>query len=336
MPRVAFKNENKTAQTNYDYPKLKLKNGEYARILLLEDPLVEYVHTLRKPQVINGIPQTFQAERRDGSKYEDYKMDFLSRPLCLGDLGILENSGADPKNCPMCKLAKDNPEAAQAPQRRYAMHVIRYRTKSGGTTLTEPYSVETLVWSFTDRIFNTITDFREEWDDLRKHDLLLGPCQNESFQKFDISVAAKAEWLLDDTKARQNLTIETFKNNQIPDLAIACGSKKEKQWIEQDIQKILEAWSQVKGAEKEDGTSSVGLSESLDGLMDDIAAPATKAKAKAQGTESLPDPDLSSAVSSDDLLADLDTESAAPEKELVTAGAPAEEAGSFDDLLADL
>lgn len=265
MPRVAFAAENKVATTNYDYPKLKLKNGERARIIVgLEDPIVEYVHTLRKPQIINGQPQMFKAERKDGSTYDDYKMDFISRPICLGDATILSDKGSDPKNCPMCKLAQEHPDYTSAPQRRYAMHVIRYRTKGGTTDIQTPFSVEVLVWSYTDKTFNKIVDFKEEWGDLRKHDLLLGPCTNETFQQFDITVAAKAAWLED--AERKQLTITTFKENQIPDLTIAAGSVKQKQWVEADIQTILEAWGAVNGAEVETGDVT-GLDEDLSGLL---------------------------------------------------------------------
>lgn len=356
MPRVAFAAENKVATTNYDYPKLKLKSGERARIIVgLEDPIVEYVHTLRKPQIVNGQPQMFKAERKDGSTYDDYKMDFISRPICLGDATILSEKGSDPKNCPMCKLAQEHPDYTQAPQRRYAMHIIRYRTKGGTTDVATPFSVETLVWSFTDKTFNKIVDFKEEWGDLRKHDLLLGPCTNETFQQFDITVAAKAAWLED--KERQALTAQTFKENQIPDLTIAAGSVKQKQWVEQDIATILEAWGAVHGAEVETGDTT-GLDEDLSDLLgggssapEEDVWPGDKAKAE----ETAKDDDA------EDLLAGLDEFSgdttSNPEEEPEEAPKPAaakkstakakpepeaapesEESGvdNFDDLLADL
>ena len=91
MGRVGFKAENKVATTNYDYPKLKLKVGERARIMVgLEDPIVEYVHTLRKPQIVNGVPQMTTEKTRAGQEYQTNVMDFVSRPLCLGDKTILD------------------------------------------------------------------------------------------------------------------------------------------------------------------------------------------------------------------------------------------------------
>ena len=355
MGRVGFKAENKVATTNYDYPKLKLKVGERARIMVgLEDPIVEYVHTLRKPQIINGVPQFETAKDRKGAEYQTNVMDFVSRPLCIGDKTVLESKGSDPKNCPMCKLAQDHPDMTKAPQRRYAMHVIRYRTKGGTTEVATPFSVETLVWAFTDTVFNKIVDAAEEFGDLRKHDLLLGPCQApEHFQKFDITPAAKAVWL--QSEEWKKLTAQTFKENQIPDLTIAAGSSKQKQWIEEDVQAILEAWAEVNGASSDVDTDlDADLGSLLDGGSKDEEGWSTKEAAAEAGV----------AADADDLLGDLDdlTNDAADETEVslpdeepeapkATAkkaapakkdAAPVEEpeesddADNFDDLLADL
>jgi hypothetical protein len=332
MGRVTFSTENKKATTNYDYPKLKLKSGEKARILILEDPVVEYVHTLRKPQIVNGKPIMETKKRKDDTEYQDYKMDFVSRPICLGDEGILDDKGSDEKNCPMCALAKSDPDMTSAPQRRYAMHVVKYKTKPGSTDVQTPFGVDVVVWSFTDRIFGAIVDFKNDWDDLRKHDLVLGPCTNETFQQFDMNVQPKAAWLQSD--ADRLLTAESFKNNQIDDLAIACGSKKERKWIDEDIAKIREAWTVVSGAPAEaanDAAISASLDKDLNSLLDEPAK--TEAPAAA-------------ASSTDDLLSDLgaspdsfpetaekgsDEKAAEPE-----TPAPATSSDALDDLLADL
>ncbi len=351
MPRVAFSAENKVATTNYDYPKLKLKVGERARVIVgLEDPIVEYVHTLRKPQIVNGVPQMFTDKRRDGTEFEANKMDFISRPICLGDATVLEEKGSDPKNCPMCKLAQEHPDYTNPPQRRYAMHVIRYRTKGGTTDVATPFSVETLVWSFTDTIFNKISDFKEEWGDLRKHDLLLGPCQApEHYQKFDITVAAKAAWL--ESEERKKLTAQTFKENQIPDLTIAAGAVKQKQWIEQDVASIVEAWAEVLGAETPD--TATGLDEDLSGLL---SGGSDEKWADGKTTAEVSEvSEISETSDEEDPLAGLDEltepEEPAPVKKAASKKSPAKQApeespadeessgsgvDNFDDLLADL
>lgn len=286
MPRVDFAPENKVATVNYDFPKLKLKLGELARIMAgLESPVMEYVHTLRKPEIINGVPTMVTEKRKNGSEYLTNKMIFVSSSLCLGDATILGEQGSDPKHCPVCKLAKERPDVAQPPRRRYAMHVIRYRTKSGTTNLANPFNVELLVWSFSDTIFNKLVDFKTEWEDLRRHDLLLGPCKSENFQQFDITVAQKAEWI--ETPDRKKVVIETFKENQVPDLTIALGSPKKVEWLEQDINTVLEAWAEVNGAVA--ATTSVSLDDDLNNLLDSPSAFDTEESAKDDSTDDLPD-----------------------------------------------
>lgn len=282
MPRIEFAAENKVAKTNFDYPKLKLKSGERARVLVLEDPTVEFVHTLRAPQIVNGIPQMGTEKRKDGTEYQDYKKDFVSKPLCLGDFNTLVEKGSDPVNCSVCKMAQEHPDWVAAPQRRYAMHVVRYKTKAGGFDPITPFSVEVVVWGFTDTIFNQIVDFKNEWGDLRKHDLLLGPCTNEMFQKFEINVAANAQWLVDES--RRALVSEAFKENQIPDLAIACGSKKEQRWLDLDLEKIRDAWGVVNSSSVTPGSvasaePATDLADDLSSLLDTPAAPAAEAPA---------------------------------------------------------
>lgn len=321
MPRIGFATENRAeSKRNYDYPKLSLKNGERARVVVgLEDPLMEYVHTLQKPLIVNGVAQKETKTRRNGTTYEDYAKEFITRAICLGDKTILDESGADPKNCPMCKFAKDYPDYAQAPQRRYAMHVIRYRTKSGGFDLATPFSVEILVWAFTDTVFNKFIDFAEEHGDIRKKDLLLGPCTNEGFQKFDIGVGSRAEWL--SSPENKQIVLETFKENRIKDLTVAIGSSKQKQWIQQDIETVLEAWEQVLGAAPSESSSS--LDEDLGSLFDGGKSPDRPAVLE---DDALP------AEDSDDLLAGLDEFAGEPEDsdevlaDLDLDVAPAEEA----------
>ncbi len=320
MPKVTFSSENKVKTSNYDYPKLKLEKDEKALLVLLEDPEVEYVHTLRKPKLENGKPVMKTETRKDKSTYETYDLQFLSRPLCKGDFTILQDKGIDPKNCPMCKLAQENSEYTEAPQRRYAMHVIRYRTKGTGYDLINPFSVELLVWSFTDRYFNQLIDFKEEWGDLRKHDIKM-ECTNKMYQNFDIQVASKAQWLADED--RKKLVKTTLKENKLEDISIAIGQRKEDKWIKEDIEAIREAWSAVKGnAQSDDGwyqededddELAADLNSVLDSTEDDDAdedsvvesKPKKKDKKKAS-KKSEEESSEDEEIDFDDLLEDLD------------------------------
>lgn len=318
MPRVAFTPENKKSTTNYDYPKLKLKRGEQARIVVgLENPEVEYVHTLRKPKMENGQPVMTSEERR-GRQVETNAMDFVARTICIGDQGILDDKGSDPKNCPMCEMAKDHPDWMQAPQARYAVHVIRYRTKSGSFEIATPFAVEVLVWSFTARMFNKLVEFATEHGDLRQRDLLLGPCENENFQKFDIAVGSKAEWVQSDD--RQQLTALTWKENRIEDLSIAAGTRKEKRYIDMDLEDVTNAWNDLSGASTQ---SSGSLSAGLDDLMGSTVS--VEKKTEAQGDWS-PSADLGN-EGIQDILGGISTPST------TAPAAPSTSIPDMDDLL---
>lgn len=272
MGRVGFTTENKGKVVDFNYPKLKLKAGEKARIIVgLEDPVMEYVHTLRKPVIANGKPVTeLVTNDRTGAQTTEYKKDFVGNPICLGDESIIADKGMDPDHCPACALAKSNPDYAEPPKRRFAMHVIRYRTKAGTFNPTNPFSVEILVWSFTDMVFNKLVDAKEEWGNLLQHDLLLGPCTNEGFQKFDINVGSEAAWLKNEDW-KKNVAL-TFKENQIPDLTIAVGRQVQAPWMKQDVEGIIEAWRQAKGAEDSEPGSQGSLTDDLNGLLGKGAA----------------------------------------------------------------
>lgn len=267
MGRVSFSAENRGKVTNFDFPKLKLEQNEKARIIIgLEDPVMEFVHTLRKPVIAEGRPVTEQVRNeRTGVTTTEYKKDFVGNPICLGDASILASDGLDPKHCPACRLAKEHPDYTDPPKRRFAMHVVRYRTKAGTFNVATPFSVELLVWGFTDMVFNKILDAKEEHGDIRKKDFLLGPCTNKGFQKFDINVGAEAAWLKNDEW--KQLVAQTFKENQIPDLSIACGRSVQPSWMQQDIDGVLEAWNIAKGAQDSEAGSTSSLGDDLNGLL---------------------------------------------------------------------
>lgn len=349
MPRVGFEEENKGTVVNYDYPKLKLDMGEKARVIVgLEAPLMEWAHTIRKPQIIGGEAVTeIETNERTGVKSTVYKKDFISNPICLGDPAVVKDQGLDPDHCPACKLAKEHPDFGEPPKRRFAMHVVQYKVRPNSFTVATPFSVDLVVWGFTDMVFNQIVDAKNEWGDIRQHDFLLGPCTNKMFQKFDIKVGAEAEWLKHDERVdRKTLVLETFKENQIPDLSVAVGRAKSEQKIQMDVNAVLEAWGQIMGSKGSRSQSSLG--EDLNALMaggggipqDEWAPPAED------------DPDfgdlLASSVKADEPAPDLPEYLPAPEEtpdqndsidELVTASATpvkAAEPDNFDDLINSL
>lgn len=212
MARVPFAPENKVARFE-GYPKLSLEKGERARICVMEQPFMEWTHALRKPKLEHGKPVYTSRQNKDGSSTQVLENDFVGQHICLGDESVMAEKSSDPENCPTCKAAMESTAISPA-KRRFAAHVLRYKTQPGSFNLQDPFQVELLAWVFADNRYDTLVDLQEEWGDIRTKDLLLGPCEVKSFQKFDIAVAAKCAWL-DSGEANKLLAAETFKNNQI-------------------------------------------------------------------------------------------------------------------------
>lgn len=272
MPRVEFSEEN-VKKNDYDYPKFKLaKKGEIARIAILESPVAEFVHNIRKPKLVGGIPEkVIKHTFKDNKPYEDYVYEFVSRPICLGDYGVLEQDGSDPDHCPICAEAKRS-DRFSAPQRRFALHVVRYETKANGAEIKEPFGARTEVYSFTDKVFSKLWAFKQEGFDLRTHDILV-KCENPDFAGYDFSISQKGEWTASDERKQYIKTLMN-KENLAPDLSLFCGSKKTEKSIEYDIRAVNEAWDTATGVRnvsaQDAALSSVGSSLSLSEGFDDI------------------------------------------------------------------
>src|SRR6187397_962322 len=99
MPRIEFSQDNKVSSCT-DFPKLKLAMGEKARIVCIEEPEAQYTHQLRAPELIGGKPVMEKVKNKDGSTYEKMKLDFIGRPICLGDWDTVLEKGIDAANCP--------------------------------------------------------------------------------------------------------------------------------------------------------------------------------------------------------------------------------------------
>lgn len=272
---VAFSDQN-VRTSNLNYPKLKLNQvGEFGRIVCLEQPMASFVHTLRKPRIVNGRAVTSLTKRKDGTEFEDFVKDFVSQPICLGDEGTLLERGSDPEHCPLCAEAQRG-DVADTPKQRYAMHVIKYQTKPGSAEIQLPFQVQCVVWVFTETVFAKLVTINNEVQDLRQHDLTLGPLQAPvNFQRFDIGVSMKAEWLADDS--RKTLTVQTFQQNRAGDLMALIGREVPRRYLEEDLQSIRDAWNIANGVHVASPFGAVGadsLASGLDGLMGSIGTPA--------------------------------------------------------------
>lgn len=267
MPKMPLSSEHK-AKNNYDFPKMFLDFGERARIVLLDPtPLTEYVHTMRAPQLANGQP-VYELDTKTGK--QEMKYDFIGRHLCLGSFDVIADKGLDVKQCPVCAKSKET-DAVKAPERRHALNVIRYKTQTGSFAIQDPYQVELLVWAFADKVHSTLIEKADEWGDLRERDLNLGPCENKGWQKFDINVASKAEWLQknpNESIDRIEFTKQVFQNNMVADLSIALGRKLSKEQVLEDLSRVLERHNAAFGV-----ATTVGVTASevdVSGILDDV------------------------------------------------------------------
>ena len=278
MPEIDFDPKFKrTSNEALEFDRLKLKKDERARIAILEKPTFAYVHTLRAPKITNGQAVKVEKKTRKGDVYRDYDLDFVGRPLCLGDLGILNDKGVDAANCPACKRSTETDEV-NPPDRRFAMNVIRYAMRANGQ-LVAPFACSCLVWSFTEGIYNRLVDIAQEHGALVGRDLLLGPCTDEGYQKYEIQAGAQALWQQETNKA---LVLETFKENRVVELERACGRKAQTQWMVKDIDSIAERWRIARG--ETDGTEAAGATALSDGLDDLLSSVNTSTPSSADAS----------------------------------------------------
>lgn len=288
MVKLEFNSSNKK-DTGVDFPALKLSHGEKARILCIEtEPEVGFIHNLRAPAVLaDGTPVMEKAKSRGGEMVDRQKMDFVGRHLCFGSIETLLETGKDPANCPTCQKAVENADMIDPPQRRFAMHVVKYKCQPGSFKVQTPFQAELLVWSFTDKKFGTIADIAEEHGDLRTKDLMLGPCENADFQNFEIAVAGSAAWL--ETEETKQFVKTLYAANKIPDLTVAIGRKVEKSMAAEDVQKVLQRHAMARGsAVMADATTQAGVG--VGAMGGGAAAPATDLDALLSGAGSTPAP----------------------------------------------
>jgi hypothetical protein len=270
MAKMSFSAANKSADTE-NFPKLKLDQDESARIALFEDPEIAFVHNLRAPNISNGEVVYKMVDTKGGGRERQMDFTFVGNPICLGDEDTLAERGMDPKNCPACKAAQDNPDQFQPPKRRFAMHVFQYTT-NGSSRPTKNFQGSVKVWAFTDQKFNEIIDISEEApnNDPRQIDLILGPCENKLFQKFKI-LPGKSSWMENEDSTRQFK--EIIAENKAKDIKKFLGRSTNKSWLQDDLNKVTTKWKIANGQKNETANDGLAVAEpSLDaglaGLLD--------------------------------------------------------------------
>lgn len=218
-----------------------LAKGDLARIMLFEfggpNPAgswSEFIHDLRAERIVEG--DRIIRERQ-----------WFGTHVCLGNPAVLVEKGFDPDPwtdadgtarpaCPACARAIESD--AFKPARYHATNIIRYATKAGRYDLREPWSVDCLVWRFSERRFRELSDIKDQWGDMQQRDLLI-ECEVQQFQNYKIQVASSAAWLdpaYNPIEAGgtspygidlKQLVAQTVKENKADDatLQAVCGTK---------------------------------------------------------------------------------------------------------------
>jgi hypothetical protein len=279
MGKIEFTSENKGKSFD-DYPRLYLEYGERARIVCIEPaPEGRFVHVLRAPAIVNGEPVMENVKQKDGTVTQRVKMDFIGRHLCLGneDKVAQSNGKGDPENCPTCAESQKN-DAVAGPTRRMAMHVVKYKIQPGVFKPQEPFQAELVAWAFGAKGFTQLVDIIGEHGDLRKKDLLLGPCENKGFQKVDIQVGGSAAWLQSDETKK--FVTALYQQNKSEDLQPLIGRKLTREQINEDIQKVLMRTAIANGGSAHDGPDGTDVGGAAPGLDLDsmLGGPSTTAE----------------------------------------------------------
>lgn len=284
MPKITFSSDNKVKQFN-DYPKLRFEQkGERARVVCLEaEPLFEFVHSLRAPSIVNGEVVMETIKDKDGNSTQKPKMDFVGQHICFGNVNVLMEKAqkgqppVDPDNCPTCAAANET-EAVEAPRRRMAIHIVRYKTQPGSFKPQEPFQAELLAWVFGEKVFDILASIAEEHGDLRQRDLLL-ECSNKMFQNVEVQVGGSAAWLSSDETKK--FVQRLYAENKSEDLTPLLGRKVTRQQAEEDIAKVRLRHAQAFGGTNEgagrapsasEASAVVGLDEILSGPSETVSS----------------------------------------------------------------
>lgn len=279
MPKLTFSSDN-VKKSGTDFPRVKLEQGATWRIVVIEkEPTYAWTHRMVKPKFspVTGRMQMKEITRRSGEKVEVPDLDFVGSPICHGNIDVLDDKGVDPDHCPICREYTKNPEQFSAPERRFAVHVLKYATKAGGAQLASPFSVESRVWVMSENRFAKVTQVITEWGgDPTQVDLVLGPCNNAGFQNYEIAAGQRCEMRSGpDADDRLRRAVETFRENHVEDLEPYCGRQTELRWINSDIDDIKAAWRKAAGGGTE--PAAVDVSNTLDtSLLDSVGTKSAK------------------------------------------------------------
>jgi hypothetical protein len=341
MGRTSITETNRSSDQPDQFPRLKLKTGEVARVLVPDDEnaWMEWVHSMRAPIIgDDGAAVMTTKKRKNGDLYEDYDYGFVGQRICLGDSSVVEDKGVDPARCPACQAAADGIQD-MTPVRRFAVPIIRYKAMkpSAAAPLQNPPSAEILVWGLTQRMYNKLLDVKPEIQDLleipdgqsfhlRAADIVI-ECEDGDWQRLNFRAPLRPAHA--NAKVGE-LVRELWGNaeNRPTDeqLQAACGRAGDRAYMVIDVDDVRNRWRKAEGGGASDPTGGGSLTEGLDQLADDLLGPATDPLADHPGgTAEFAKPEDRAAVAA--------AEAADPFAEAPAPAAPARQAP--DDLFGD-
>lgn len=285
MARVPIAEEYKTGEGGDRFPRIELTNkGEKTRFTIIEIPWREYVHFLKAPTFgEDGVAEKEERTKRSGEKYYDYKLTFVSSPICLGDEATLKESGIDPANCPACEASVKSGGDIPGPIQRFAVNVIEYVLRGNTWEVKKPFSATVKVWTFTGRIYDEIYGIQGEIGDLRKHDLTL-ECEDPYWKRNKL--AFKMEPGYKDSPEGYIKELLTTPGNKASDeqLKDACGSTRPRSRMQDDCDFTLRQWRRLR---TEGVTPDVNTGASLEGGIENLLEQESGTHAEAATAEEI-------------------------------------------------
>lgn len=249
-----------------NFKKLSLEKGEQARVVYLEEePTVAYIHSFEKVKTGPDGKAIIKVDQwPDGTPREEYETTYAGKMRCLGDTEVLMDTGADPEACPACKAAVENSSAVRRPTARYLGHVFHYNTRQGTASVSKPFSGTVKVWDLTSKRFELLHSIFLEHGDLRRKDLILGPCDNKQMQKYDIQVGkGDAVWTSDE--AYQTYLLEAYEEGKVDDLEAVAAQRKSPAEMQSLVNEIVRAFNHATGAGTSTYESLLGSDNSTTG-----------------------------------------------------------------------
>lgn len=270
MPRVPIATENRTGEGGDRFPRIKLSDkGQKSRFTVIEVPWREYVHYLKSPKFDERGHAVMETKtRRDKTTYEDYDLEFVGSPICLGDETVLREKGLDEKNCPACEASVKSGGDIPGPIQRFAVNVIEYVLKGNTWDVKKPFSAEIKVWTFTGRIYDEIEGIQQEIGDLRKHDVTL-ECEDPYWQRNKLGFKMEPGYASGDKEYIRELLTTPGNKASDQQLKDACGRDAPRQRMQDDCDHVLRQWRRMRNEGQESGYDT-GSAADLDGGIDDL------------------------------------------------------------------